>query len=456
MILFTTNICHAQNHLDVEGHAKIRGNIDIHHMDDPTSLLIGTEAGISTDFSTNKSITIVGARAGTGNSTGRENSFFGTYAGNHNSTGYSNSFAGYAAGFANELGYHNSFFGDRAGSDNENGFNNSFFGASAGSNIVSGSNNTMIGHKSNSIGIDSLYLSYATAIGAFSEVRTNNTIVLGRPMDAAVVPGRLIVGQGIPTIPDGLGTAVHINAGEGGDAELIIESDINNAGSENHNPAISLRQDGNTINAFMALEGISGTTSTGTIFNALLIGSERNNVPLQLITNDSSRMTIRQNGHVVVNKLGFAGSTQLCRNGLLELSTCSSSIRYKKEIHNYHLGLELIHRLRPVSYQWKADDSPDLGFIAEEIAKIDERLITRNKNGEVEGVKYDRLTIVLVNAIKELNEKNDQLQKESNAILANYEKRLSQLEEKEQKQAENEKRTEHNNFDTIDMPRKSD
>jgi hypothetical protein len=43
----------------------------------------------------------------------------------------------------------------------------------------------------------------------------------------------------------------------------------------------------------------------------------------------------------------------------------------------------------------------DIGFVAEEVASIEPLLTTTNKYGEVEGVKYDRISAVLVNAIKE-------------------------------------------------------
>ena len=43
----------------------------------------------------------------------------------------------------------------------------------------------------------------------------------------------------------------------------------------------------------------------------------------------------------------------------------------------------------------------DVGLVAEEVALIEPRLTTMNDNGQVEGVKYDRIGVVLVNAIKE-------------------------------------------------------
>ena len=106
-------------------------------------------------------------------------------------------------------------------------------------------------------------------------------------------------------------------------------------------------------------------------------------------------------GTIRFASLGGGGTAQLCRNSSLIIGTCASSIRYKSNIADLDIGLDLINRLRPVSYNWKADNSEDIGLVAEEVAAIEPRLITRNENGEVEGVKYDRLTVVLINVVKE-------------------------------------------------------
>ena len=63
--------------------------------------------------------------------------------------------------------------------------------------------------------------------------------------------------------------------------------------------------------------------------------------------------------------------------------------------------MEVINRLRPITFDWKQDGRRDLGFGAEDVEKIDPLLVTYNDQGQVEGVKYDRITAVLVNALKE-------------------------------------------------------
>jgi hypothetical protein len=53
----------------------------------------------------------------------------------------------------------------------------------------------------------------------------------------------------------------------------------------------------------------------------------------------------------------------------------------------------------------------DLGLVAEDVAKVEPLLTTTNERGEIEGVKYDRVGVVLVNAVKEQQEQIDSQQR---------------------------------------------
>lgn len=145
---------------------------------------------------------------------------------------------------------------------------------------------------------------------------------------------------------------------------------------------------------------------------------------LQFLANGSARMTLRSDGRLHLPTLAAAGSTALCRNASNEISTCSSSLRYKDAIEPLALGLGTIEALRAVQYQWTADGMADIGFVAEEVAALDERLITRNAAGEVEGVKYDRISAVLAAAVQTLSEREQQQRSE----LDELKNRLARLE----------------------------
>lgn len=82
-----------------------------------------------------------------------------------------------------------------------------------------------------------------------------------------------------------------------------------------------------------------------------------------------------------LNRLGTAGSTQLCRNAFNQISTGSSSLRYKTNITPFTVGLNFVRRLRPITFTWKEGGPRDLGFGAEEVAALNPLLVTYNAKG---------------------------------------------------------------------------
>ena len=64
----------------------------MNHMDDTTSLVIGRNPGVNTDFSLRKQNTFVSSDVERMNTIGDQNSFFGWAAGEDNTTGSNSSF----------------------------------------------------------------------------------------------------------------------------------------------------------------------------------------------------------------------------------------------------------------------------------------------------------------------------------------------------------------------------
>jgi len=60
----------------------------------------------------------------------------------------------------------------------------------------------------------------------------------------------------------------------------------------------------------------------------------------------------------------------------------------------------------------------DMGLVAEEVAEIEPLLTSTNDKGEVEGVKYDRVGVVLINAVKEQQAQIDALKSENAELKA--------------------------------------
>ena len=124
--------------------------------------------------------------------------------------------------------------------------------------------------------------------------------------------------------------------------------------------------------------------------------------------------SVRVPGSLYVQNLGSGTSTAVCWNSsTFQLSFCSSSMRYKDDIAAFTGGLELVRKLRPVTFTWRNSRSPDLGFIAEDVANVEPRLVVRNKTGAIEGVNYGQISTLLVNAV---NEQQTQIEAQARKI----------------------------------------
>ena len=110
-----------------------------------------------------------------------------------------------------------------------------------------------------------------------------------------------------------------------------------------------------------------------------------------------------------------AGDSAVCRNASGEITvntsatTCSvSSQRYKNNIEDLGIGIDFVNGMRAVSYQRNSDNAQEIGFIAEEIAALDSRLVFYEADGTtVRGVKYEQITAVLTKAIQDQSGKLD-------------------------------------------------
>ncbi|MBS1796540.1 MAG: tail fiber domain-containing protein [Acidobacteria bacterium] len=385
--------------------------------------------------------------------TGSGNVFAGNAAGPAN-LGSDNSFFGSGAGFTNGAGGGNSFFGRNAGLLNFSGSNNTFLGASAGLLSASDSNNTFVG--ANTSGTNGV--SFATALGAGATVTTSNTVALGRNLDTVKIPGNFNVAGdstvnklaafGRVVLNDNmlmLRSAGEIDQGilysntvdgpefrasggfrwtnNNGGTELMRLASNGNLGIGTNNPLSQLTlgnigninypfsvgrtncgsHDGFAINFGGTVDCSNWTLKFDEDFPSFYMKTfdfsvfVNGETPFRVI-ND---VIIGSNAKLVVAKLGAAGATALCRNVNGEVSSCSSSLRYKTNLAPFTGGLDVIDRLKPISFDWKAGGLRDLGFGAEDIAAVEPLLVTYNTDGQVEGVKYDRLSTVFVNAFKE-------------------------------------------------------
>lgn len=138
---------HAQFRLNVDGNARITGRLELWPTTtDTTSLVIGKGAGLSADFSSERSNTFIGNRAGRVNASGNNNTFLGAQSGNSNRFGYGNTFLGSLSGNHNTGGNDNVFLGFLAGFNNRSASFNTMLGTIAGFSNTSGEGNIFLGY----------------------------------------------------------------------------------------------------------------------------------------------------------------------------------------------------------------------------------------------------------------------------------------------------------------------
>jgi Chaperone of endosialidase len=89
-----------------------------------------------------------------------------------------------------------------------------------------------------------------------------------------------------------------------------------------------------------------------------------------------------------------------------------SSRRFKKDIAPIDKLSEGILALRPVTFHWKNDNTnePEFGLVAEEVAEVNLDWITRNPQGEISGVRYKTIPILLLNEFLKEHKKVEEQQ----------------------------------------------
>jgi hypothetical protein len=295
---------------------------------------------------------IAGGRVVMGNNSLGGGLYAGFGAGNANTTGGGNSFFGNTAGASTTMGASNSFFGYGAGKQNTVGQNNSFFGASAGA-LNTASDNSFFG----------------VTAGIHNTTGGSNTFI-GRNADF-----------------DSSSAAGYRNTLLG--ANAIVNTGLNDA----------------TAIGYGAQVTQSASLVLGQSFTRVGIGTT------------APQANLHVNGDVLVNNLilGYLsipdihGLQQICVLNDLRgyrfvgcpTFNVGASLRHTTDLSPFAGGMNVINRLKPISFTWKDGGKRDIGLGAEDVAEVEPLFTLKNEKGEIDGVKYDRLSIVFINAFKE-------------------------------------------------------
>jgi Chaperone of endosialidase len=136
-------------------------------------------------------------------------------------------------------------------------------------------------------------------------------------------------------------------------------------------------------------------------------------------------------------KPGIAGTavsgSEVVVSATGKLCVATSSARFKEAIKPMDKASETILALKPVTFCYKQEIDPDgipqFGLIAEEVEKVDPKLVGRDENGKVNTVRYEAVNAMLLNEFLKQHcrfEEQQRKAQEQEAQLAKQEALIAQ------------------------------
>jgi hypothetical protein len=312
------------------------------------------------------------------NNTATGNTAIGSQALRENTTADSNTAIGLNALQASQTSFGNVAVGDLAltsfigaGTNTTNGFNTAV-GSLALNAETTGQENTAVGRRALE----------------FLATGSNNTIIGWRAGDnyTSDESSNIVIGSMVT------GTA-------GEDNTIRIGTNLPSHG-------ITISDSGLAVQAFTVGSGLTGG---GIQYLATIFGQSVSIAQGFSTTNGASSCFVGG----IFNQTPVAGShfVLVGNNGKLADATLSSR-RFKRDIAPMDKASEGILALKPVTFHWKSDttNEPEFGLIAEEVAKVNLDWITRDEKGEVIGVRYETIPVLLLNEFLKEHKKVEEQQ----------------------------------------------
>jgi hypothetical protein len=263
-------------------------------------------------------------------------------------------------------------------------------------------------------------------------VNVGGNLVLGGELQAgngAGNAGQVLVSQGAGAAPewwyivdDGTTTTVSIGGGQIEiaannvlpiwNAGQIQGNDVSGAAPNNGDilvwNAVTNQWEPNPVTVAGAW-GLTGNGGTNPTFNFLGTTDDQ---PVIIKTNGVERMRISNsayNGYVGIGDVDPAFRLELpnlanpAGRGRANSWLTYSSMRWKEEIRPIENALERVMQLRGYHFRWKPEygGTEDIGFLAEEVARVVPEVVSYEPDGQVAGMDYSRLTALLVEALKQ-------------------------------------------------------
>jgi Chaperone of endosialidase len=322
--------------------------------------------------------TAIGSQAMRENTTGEQNTAIGAGALQANTTVGGNTAVGFQALTASETSFGNVALGESAlasftgaGTTTTNGFNTALGSLSLNA-ATAGQENTAVGRRSLE----------------FLLTGSNNTIIGWRAGDnyTSDESGNILIGSGV-------------SGSTGEDNTIRIGSNLSSSGINISAGPPSL------IQAFTIGSGFQG----GGIQYLQFFGNVISIAPNFSTANGASNAFMGG----IFNQTPVAGSHFVGvgpNNQLSDLNV--SSRRFKKDIAAMDKASEGILALKPVTFHWKNDNTnePEFGLVAEEVAEVNLDWITRDDKGEISGVRYETIPVLLLNEFLKEHKKVEEQQ----------------------------------------------
>jgi len=286
-------------------------------------------------------------------------------------------FLGVGAGATPETGCtYNTLIGWGTGNQDTTGSQNTFVGDEAGYANTTGSDNAFVGVSAGSANITGYNNSFFGNFAGQHIVTGNNNTLIG-------------YGAGDEAHPaDSYNTYIGVRAGYQGSGNVMV--------------------------GYMA-----GYYETGS--NKLYIDNcyTGGNCTSPLIYGEFDNRIVQINGTVIMTA-----------------AASPSDVRYKKNIEPLKASLDKVMRLQGVSYDWKSEDNPGIGFdksrqiglIAQEVEGVIPELVSTDNKG-YKSLSYNKLLPVLIEAIKE----QQTIIKEQSEAIKELRQKLGMLDQLEAK-----------------------
>ncbi len=188
---------------------------------------------------------------------------------------------------------------------------------------------------------------------------------------------------------------------------LVLKADYNN---ETANSFIGFEVDGSEAGRFDASGNfLVGKTTTATAN----VGIELRNDGLLAVTRDTATVAIMNrntNGTIIDFRKSDTSVGSISTAGGTTSYNTTSDARLK-DVTGEARGLEVITKLNPVAYNWKADGKADEGLIAQEVKELVPNAVTGSEDEHYQ-MDYSKLVTHLVKGMKEQQEQIESLKSE--------------------------------------------